>query len=129
MIIVICTMEKDPKTGKPRKIVSHGIDHATGKSVCLSCEAPEDIGAVFDPEFGEYVLRNEPSSGKPQNSAPPQETLYYPCIIEPRSGRISKKVGGAMSKDRAEDLLKVRYPALWRSLEAIPQPVGHHYFA
>lgn len=129
MIIVVCTMEKHPKTGKPRKIVSHGIDRASGKSVCLPCDTPEEIGAVFDQEVGEYVLPDQPSSTEPKSAATQQESLYYPCIIEPRTGRISKKVGGAMSKDRAEDLLKVRYPALWRSQEAIPQPVGHHYFA
>lgn len=58
MIIVIVTKERNPRTGRMEEIVSHGVDADTGKTVILSCESPQAIGAVFDSEIGEYVLRN-----------------------------------------------------------------------
>lgn len=57
MVIVIVTTEKDPKTGKPRQVVSHGVDSDTDKAVILPCETPASIGAQWDPEIGEFVLR------------------------------------------------------------------------
>lgn len=56
MIIVICFKERDPKTGVVRTVISHGVDQATGRTVILPCDAPEDIGAVFDQSLGEYVV-------------------------------------------------------------------------
>lgn len=58
MIIVIVTKERNPRTGRTEEIVSHGVDADTGKPVILPCESPQAIGAVFDSEIGEYVLRN-----------------------------------------------------------------------
>jgi hypothetical protein len=57
VVIVIVTTEKDPKTGKPRQVVSHGVDSDTDKAVILPCETPASIGAQWDPEIGEFVLR------------------------------------------------------------------------
>ena len=45
-------------TGKKELLVSHGIDEDTGRSVCLPCEHPNRLGAVFDTILGEYVLTN-----------------------------------------------------------------------
>jgi hypothetical protein len=57
MIIVICFKERDSKTGRIRTVVSHGVDDHTGRTVILPCDTPEDIGAVFDPSIGEYVVQ------------------------------------------------------------------------
>lgn len=55
-ILVITVTEKNPKTGESKIIVSHGVDINTGKMVILPCEHPRDIGAVFSPEYNEFVL-------------------------------------------------------------------------
>jgi hypothetical protein len=58
LIIVITIKEKNPRTGREELIASHGVDAVTGKNVILSCEHPEKLGAVYDDEIGEYVIRD-----------------------------------------------------------------------
>lgn len=58
MIVVITTKERNPRTGREQVVVSHGIDLATDQTVILPCETPEALGAVFNPEMGEYILSN-----------------------------------------------------------------------
>ncbi len=60
-IIVITTVERDKRTGRKSPVVSHGIDAGSNNSVPLPCAPPEQLGAVFDPELGEYTLTNEPA--------------------------------------------------------------------
>lgn len=57
MIIVIVTTEDDPETGRSGQIVSHGVDTETGRNVILPCESPARVGAEWDAQIGEYVLR------------------------------------------------------------------------
>lgn len=54
--------------------------------------------------------------------------LYYPCVIDLRSGRISKIVAGKMTKDKAVEYLKENHYDFYRVGEAIPQPINHPYF-
>lgn len=62
MIVVITINERNQRTGRDELVVSHGIDEATGKTVILPCEPPERIGAIFNAEFGEYVLVSNPEN-------------------------------------------------------------------
>ena len=57
MIIVITTQETNPKTGRKESIASHGIDADTGKSVILPNELPGLLGATFDNDIGEWVIK------------------------------------------------------------------------
>lgn len=59
MIIVIVIEERNERTGRMQKVVSHGIDEATGQTVIMSCGTPESVGAVFDHDIGEYVIRDK----------------------------------------------------------------------
>lgn len=61
MIIVIVTHERNERTGRQERIVSHGVDDHTGQTVILPCETPERIGAIFHREIGEYVLPDNAS--------------------------------------------------------------------
>jgi len=54
--------------------------------------------------------------------------LYYPCIFDDKSSRVSKIVGGKMTLAKATEYLKTNYYGAWRVGEAIPQPVSHPYF-
>lgn len=54
MVIVVC--ETNKKTGLKELIVSHGIDMVTGWHITLPCERPQDIGAKFDIDIGEYMI-------------------------------------------------------------------------
>lgn len=56
-LIVIVVKERNPKTGRVEEVVSHGIDYTTGRTVVLSSDSPKLIGATFDADIGEYVLR------------------------------------------------------------------------
>lgn len=58
MIVLATVMEKDPKTGYARLIVSHGIDSETLQNVVLPQETPQALGAVLDRDLGEWVLRD-----------------------------------------------------------------------
>jgi hypothetical protein len=49
--------ERNRKTGLEETIVSHGIDlNNDDRIVILPQEPPWKIGAVMDPDIGEYVL-------------------------------------------------------------------------
>ena len=56
MIIVITITEYDEITGKEKLIVDHGVDVYTDNILCLPAVHPAELGAVFDPEFDEWVL-------------------------------------------------------------------------
>jgi hypothetical protein len=57
MIIVITTREKNPKTGRIEIIVSHGVESGSLKNIVLPNETPASIGAVYDSDLGEYILK------------------------------------------------------------------------
>jgi len=57
MILVITHKERNKRTGQMETIVSHGIDLETDQPVILPNETPQSIGAVFDREYGEFVLQ------------------------------------------------------------------------
>ena len=58
MIVCITTTDRDTH-GRPRLVVSHGIDTKTDKVVILSSDPPETIGAVWDNDMGEWVIRDK----------------------------------------------------------------------
>lgn len=64
MIICIVVTERNERSGNMEQIVSHGIDSDTGRHVVLPCDPPGTMGAVFDREMGEYVIRDEPLPNK-----------------------------------------------------------------
>jgi hypothetical protein len=69
-ILVAVVDEVCKRTGRTLKVVSHGIDLETDKIVVMSGGSPESMGAVFDMEIGEYIIRggdNRPSGNKPRN--------------------------------------------------------------
>lgn len=58
MLVVIANMERNQKTGRMETIVSHGVDMDTLQNVILPQESPESLGAKFDPDLGEWVIRD-----------------------------------------------------------------------
>jgi hypothetical protein len=60
-IIVITTNEVNARTGKMQLIASHGIDERTGRAVILPWEPPDSLGAVYNQEIGEYVIKEKQS--------------------------------------------------------------------
>lgn len=58
MIIVVVVNEISERTNKRELIVSHGIDEYTGKAVILPNVHPNDIGAIYNDYYGEYVLNS-----------------------------------------------------------------------
>lgn len=57
------------------------------------------------------------------------QTKFYPCIEDPLTGRISKRLTREpMTFEEATDFLKRTQPTKWRRCEAIPQPETHPYF-
>lgn len=63
MIICICGHfdiydNKGVKTGRKEFVVSHGIDD-NGKLVILPQEHPESLGAKYDADIGEYVIKED----------------------------------------------------------------------
>lgn len=58
-IIVIVVKERNEKTGRIEEIVSHGIDFATDRNIVLPQESPSSVGARFDPDIGEYVIKGQ----------------------------------------------------------------------
>jgi hypothetical protein len=54
---------------------------------------------------------------------------YYPCVMDDDTGKISVRVGPAMSFQSALDLLKQSYSGAWQNQRACAQPVSHEYFA
>lgn len=66
-IILITEMETDPKTGRERLIVSHGINTRTDRVVILPNEPPTTLGATIDPVTGEWTLDDEePATDRPK---------------------------------------------------------------
>ena len=67
MIILITMREHSEKSGREEVIVSHGVDHSSGRNVVLPCETLEifksQYGARFDKDLGEYVLDDIAPSG------------------------------------------------------------------
>lgn len=59
MVIVIVSSEKNKRTGRKEQVVSHGVVVETGEVVVLPPVAPEEVGAVFDAQIGEYILRDK----------------------------------------------------------------------
>jgi hypothetical protein len=56
-------------------------------------------------------------------------TLFFPCTLNPRTGRISERcTRKPMSHDDACRYLVEYHRLAWLRCEAIPQPVGHPYF-
>ena len=53
---------------------------------------------------------------------------WYPCIYDEKTCRISKKVGGLMTMEEAEQILKTQYRQKWLMCEAIPQREDHPHF-
>lgn len=58
MIIVIVQTERNPKTGRLEKIVYHGVNE-NGETIIMPNEPPDVVGAVYDPDIGEYVIRDK----------------------------------------------------------------------
>lgn len=58
-IMVIVVKEKNHRTGRIEEIVSHGINLDTDQTVIMSGCSPQSVGAVFDVELGEYVIRDK----------------------------------------------------------------------
>ena len=56
-ILVIAVRERNEKTGCMETIVSHGVDLVSGENVVLPNLPPAEVGAVWAPEVGEYVIR------------------------------------------------------------------------
>lgn len=72
-IIVIVTKERNPTTNREELIASHGIDSVTGKVVILPTDRPQDIGAEYDADIGEYIIRATPSSAQVLKPAHPEK--------------------------------------------------------
>lgn len=57
MIIVILCQSKNEKTGRMETLVSHGVNVDTGENVTLPWVPVSEIGATYNEEMGEYVLK------------------------------------------------------------------------
>ena len=66
MIFVVANKERDARTGRDVVLVSHGVDVASGQVVNLPNVRPEELGATFDLELGEYVLASEIAPAREQ---------------------------------------------------------------
>jgi hypothetical protein len=53
---LITYREENPRTGRIEELVSHGINLATDRMLITSNDRPEDMGAFFDNEVGEWIL-------------------------------------------------------------------------
>ncbi len=59
MILVMTKTEIDKRSGVKVTVVSHGIDLDTDRMQVLPQVRPEEIGATYDPDIGEFVLLSE----------------------------------------------------------------------
>lgn len=57
MIIVVTCETKNEKTGRMETLVSHGVDMDTNLNVVLPWITLKEIGAVYNEELNEYVLK------------------------------------------------------------------------
>lgn len=46
-------------TGDTEFVVSHGVDEETGKTIVLTNVHPSLIGAKWDKDLGEYVIKED----------------------------------------------------------------------
>ncbi len=60
MLLLITVTETDEKTGRRQTLVSHGVNLDRGEIVILPSETPKALGAVFDPDYGEWLLQEYP---------------------------------------------------------------------
>lgn len=56
MLIAICGQERCARTGNTFLVISHGYDTDTDRVTALPNCRPEEAGARFDPNLGEYVM-------------------------------------------------------------------------
>ena len=61
MILLIVHEDLNETAGRMEQIVSHGIDLKTNRTLALPQEHPRLLGAVFDTNLGEYVIRDKPA--------------------------------------------------------------------
>lgn len=66
MIIVIAYTETNKRTGKIEPIVSHGVNVNTGKVIAMPPIHPQQTGAVFDHDIGEWIIRTETTAAPRQ---------------------------------------------------------------
>lgn len=55
-IIVVTETKYNEKTKQKELLAIHGIDIDTGKNVVLQNIHPEDLGAKFSEDYGEYII-------------------------------------------------------------------------
>lgn len=98
------------------------IQDWTGRWDCTFREGYEAFAILEQSEVPDPVI---------SKTSPPatEEGLYYPCLMDGRTGHLSKRLAPAMTRDRAEHYLKQHYLDLWLNAQAIPQPGNHPYFA
>jgi len=53
--VVVVVEETDPRSGKKRLVVSHGIDQF-GRQFVMPQIPPDQLGAKFDQERGEWMI-------------------------------------------------------------------------
>ncbi len=56
MIVVIFTMERNPRTGQMEHVAANGVDIDTLRDVPLPPVSAQELGVVYDRDFGEYIL-------------------------------------------------------------------------
>jgi hypothetical protein len=54
--IVITIRGRNTETGRVEDIVSHGLDFTTNRPVDLTGNTPQELGAAWDADMGEWVL-------------------------------------------------------------------------
>ena len=61
--IVLSTIRaRNARTGRVEEIVTHGVNVRSGRPEAFEGETPQDLGAAFCPEIGEWVLdRDRPA--------------------------------------------------------------------
>ena len=65
MIICITGIFKVYERGRVKEerfMVSHGVDTNTGRNVILPNEHPSSLGAILDPEYGEWIIYDKPDN-------------------------------------------------------------------
>ena len=64
MIVVITTIVT-ARNGHKNLVADYGVNDETGRNVVLPPEHPRDLGAKYDPNMGEWVIRDdEPSKAR-----------------------------------------------------------------
>lgn len=60
MIILVTYEEKNQRTGRSERYVSHGVHAITGRNVILPDEPLSAFNPTFDKNLGEYVIQESP---------------------------------------------------------------------